>query len=176
MQWLALAQVMNFRPPLYWSAARHIDPSFSSSTSPAIFRPPFVDPPLGVLIHLLVFTTSQCLFRYKKTACTDKDFCRPGWFYCACQKGFASYRNPLTQVRTRWTLAKVTMWKIQTAGDDVHGRWRVLRRAGHLPSIGHLPEHARRVRFMLLTLFTLWPLLPCIPFMSPEFSPILALF
>jgi len=32
--------------------------------------------------------------------CGEDSICinRPGWFYCACRQGFASYRNPVTQV------------------------------------------------------------------------------
>jgi len=45
---------------------------------------------------------NECLLGPAVHQCGDDSQCvnRPGWFYCACQKGFASYRNPLTQVTT----------------------------------------------------------------------------
>jgi len=45
---------------------------------------------------------NECLLGPAVHQCGDDSRCvnRPGWFYCACQNGFASYRNPLTQVTT----------------------------------------------------------------------------
>ena len=53
---------------------------------------------IGHLVERSSFATQELPLDklYKKEI--KEFFPRPGWFYCACQKGFASYRNPLTQV------------------------------------------------------------------------------
>ena len=57
---------------------------------------------------------------------------------------FTSYRNPLTQVAN--FAAKIENPTLNTAGDLLHGRWRVLWGPAHLPSFDHLPVHPQRVR------------------------------
>ena len=64
--------------------------------------------------------------------------------HCACEEGFTSYRNPLTQVAN--FAAKIENPTLNTAGDLLHGRWRVLWGPAHLPSFDHLPVHPQRVR------------------------------
>ena len=120
------------RSPNRWYASGppclHIDPPLIALIDIAPFSRG-----IGKMISMIIWSVTYWLFPH-----------RPGWFYCALEEGFTSYRNPLTQVAN--FAAKIENPTLNTAGDLLHGRWRVLWGPAHLPSFDHLPVHPQRVR------------------------------
>ena len=60
--------------------------------------------PTFLLYHTDMFQEDidECLLGESVHQCSGDSQCvnKPGWSYCACRRGYSSYRNPLTQLTT----------------------------------------------------------------------------